>query len=93
MPELSIAIQLATLLSILLGAAAIFVRIGRVWQQVDYTSTEVMEIRRELRSLGDLRTEIRVTTDAHGTRLASVERRLDRLEGGPQPNHGRLAST
>lgn len=88
MADLQTILQLAQLLALITMAAGVFVRLGRIYSQMERTVEDVGELRRDVRSLGDQWSDLRNATDRTAVRLDGLERRVDRIETSGHSGHG-----
>lgn len=77
---MSRALQIAQLAMIVVGVAGIFLNIGRRDATIEMNGTQISELRMICSDLARVVGSLSSTDAAHSAQLASIEKRLDRLE-------------
>lgn len=73
-------LQWAQLLVLIIGVAGVFMTVGRKDAVLEANSTQIAELRSICSDLARVTGSLSSTDAAHSTQIASIEKRLDRLE-------------
>lgn len=92
MVDLALLIQIAQLVSILGTAALLFIRLGRIYEQIERNTADAREMRHQLRDLHDAKVAAEKDTQALANRVDTLDRRVERIEAPHHP-HGRIVAT
>lgn len=78
--SLSVLLQSAQLLVLLLGVGGIFAAIGRRDATLDHATEQIVELRGITSDLVRIVGSVAITDATHSAQIAAIERRLDRIE-------------